>query len=92
MRMFVRAVRERWPMDRDDLDAAIARLQEIAGEDRGRVSWRARQALAGVGILVRRNPAPRIVAARALMTGWEVMGNSGLANRVGRPVQFVHEP
>ncbi len=48
MRMFVRAVREGWPMDRNDLDAAIARLQEIAGEDRGRVSWRARQALADI--------------------------------------------
>ena len=35
-------------MDPDDLDAAIARLQEIAGEDRGRVSWRARQALADI--------------------------------------------
>ncbi len=46
MRMFVKAVRERWPMDREDFDAAIARLQEIACEDRGRVSWRARQALA----------------------------------------------
>lgn len=35
-------------MDRNDLDAAIARLQEIAGRDRGRVSWRARQALADI--------------------------------------------
>ncbi len=46
--MFVQAVRKGWPMDRDDLDAAIARLQEIAGEDRGRASWRARQALADI--------------------------------------------
>ena len=46
--MFFHAVREQWPVDRDDLDAAIARLQEIAAEDRGRVSWRARRALADI--------------------------------------------
>lgn len=48
MRMFVRAVREGWPMDAGERDGAMLRLREIGREDRGRVSWRARQAVADV--------------------------------------------
>ena len=56
MRMFLRSCRERWPMDPQTVAAEIARLREIADDEtRGRVSWRAREALAeladmGIGV------------------------------------------
>ncbi len=48
MRAFVRAIRQRYPIDPDEREDAMQRLREISRQNRGRVSCRAWQALADV--------------------------------------------